>query len=370
MKKFVFQIGSAMLAIGLLVSGWGGIVGPGAPVHAQAHAYGQSLAKQTQKPEAGQPVKITLKGKPLKQQGLQGKEGVLVPLEMIRKDLKIPVKYDKSSNTYTLKRQNVVVQLQPGETGAKAIVDGSTQILPYEWKVVDGNPYVSVKVLSDNLGYTTQWNEAGSALNLTPHRLNDIKISTRNLEKVIPEASIKIQYPQVSGLRSKQAEEKINTLLQSRADKFMQESLKEAKNNQPSPNGSPYEFLGNYTVTYNRGGLLSILVQTYAYTGGAHGISVREGLTFRLSDGKLLTLDEVLRANPNFRSIVDPSIAKQLQQTEGYFGGFKTIGNNPDFYLKDNGVVIFFQLYDYLPYVFGFPEFYFSFPELGIKSRK
>ncbi len=367
MKKFAFQIGSAVLIVGLLVAGWSGTIGPVASAH--AHAYDESSAKQVQKPKPGQAVRITLKGKELKQQGLQGEEDVLVPLELIRKDLKIPVKYDKPSNTYTLKRQNVVVQLQPGEAGAKATVDGSTQILPYEWKVVNGKPYVSVKVLTDNLGYTSQWNKAGNTLNLTPHRLNDILISTRTVEKVNPKASIKVQYPQVSGLRSKEAEGKINALLQSRADTFVQKSLKEANESPPSPNGSPYEYLGNYTVTYNRGGLLSILEQTYAYTGGAHGMSVREGLTFRLSDGKLLTLDEVLRANPNFREIVDPSIAKQLQQTEGYFGGFKTIGNNPDYYLKDNGVVIFFQLYDYLPYVFGFPEFYFSFPELGIKRR-
>ncbi|WP_410772487.1 PdaC/SigV domain-containing protein [Fontibacillus sp. BL9] len=367
MKKFAFRIGCAVLAIGMLASGLGSMTWYGTPAYADP-AQGSPSAVQVQKPKAGQPVKVTLKGKPLKQQGVMGEEAVLVPLELIRKSLKIPVKFDEKSNTYTLKRGNVVVQLQPTETGAKVVVDGSTQVLPYEWMVIDGKPYVSVKVLTDNLGYTSEWTKdgSGSSYNLIPHRLNDIKISTRNIEKVIPEASIKVQYPQVSGLRSKEAERKINTLLQARADTFVQKSLKEAKENQPSPNGSPYEYLGNYTVTYNRGGLLSILEQTYAYTGGAHGISVREGLTFRLSDGKLLTLDEVLRANPNFRSIVDPSIAKQLKQTEGYFGGFETIGNNPDFYLKDNGVVIFFQLYDYLPYVFGFPEFYFSFPELGI----
>ncbi|MBU5670583.1 DUF3298 and DUF4163 domain-containing protein [Paenibacillus sp. MSJ-6] len=243
-------------------------------------------------------------------------------------------------------------------------MNGSKQLLPYEWKVIDGKPYVSVNVVVDHLGVTSNWNQAKAALNLVPHKLNDVKITTQRLERVIPEASIKVEYPQISGLRNKTAEASINALLQERAKSFVERALKETKENQPSPNGSPYEYLGNYTVTFNRGGLLSILEQTYAYTGGAHGISVREGLTFRLSDGKLLTLDEVLRKNPDFRKIVDPSIAKQLKQTEGYFGGFKTIGSNPDYYMKNNGVVIFFQLYDYLPYAFGFPEFYFPFPEL------
>ncbi|MEF2969184.1 DUF4163 domain-containing protein [Paenibacillus sp. M1] len=364
MRKLAFKIMCALFAICLLVSGMQILsMLPGASAYAD-----ESSGVQQQKQKTGQPVKVTLKGKTLKQQGVQGEEDVLLPLELIRKGLKLQVKHDAKTDTYTIQRQNVVVQLQPKEAGATAVVDGSTQVLPYEWKVIDGKPYVSAKVLTDNLGYTSQWFVDQHALNLTPHRLNNIQISTRTIEKNIPEASIKVQYPQVSGLRSKEAERKINDLLKSRADRFVQNSLKEAKENQPSPNGSPYEYLGNYSVTYNRGGLLSILEQTYAYTGGAHGISVREGLTFRLSDGKLLTLDEVLRRNPNFRSIVDPSIKKQLQQTEGYFGGFETIGNNPYFYLKNNGVVIFFQLYDYLPYVFGFPEFYFSFPELGVKN--
>jgi len=366
MNKFTKFTGTLIAALALVAQY--GLLAPDASALPASRPTGVQLP-QGQQPavQEGQPVKITLQGKSLKQQGLQGREDVLVPLELIRKGLKVKVKQDAGANTYTLKKQNVTVTLQPSDTGAKAIVNGSTQVLPYEWKVVNGEPYVSVKVLIDHLGFTSSRKEAGKTLDLIPHRLNDIRIETRTIEKNIPEASIKVEYPQVGGLRSKEAEGKINALLQSRAENFVQASLKEAKENQPSPNGSPYEYLGNYTVTYNRGGLLSILEQTYAYTGGAHGISFREGLTFRLSDGKLLTLDEVLRANPGFRSIVDPAIAKQLQATEGYFGGFETIGNNPDFYLKENGVVIFFQLYDYLPYVFGFPEFYFSFPELGIR---
>lgn len=323
-----------------------------------------TVGTEQQEPGATQTVNITVKGKPLKQRGIQGEEGVLVPLELIHKGLKLPVKYDANNKAYTIRRQNVTVQLQPGEGGAKATVNGSTQIFPYEWKEIGGKPYVSVKVLTDHLGYTSQWNAATKTLDLVPHRMNDIKVSTVSIIKSIPEATINVQYPQVSGLRNKAAEKRINTLLKSKADTFVENALKEAKASQPSPNGSKYEYLGNYTVTYNRDGMLSILEQTYAYTGGAHGNSVREGLNFRLSDGKLVPLDELLRANPQYRNIVDPSIKKQFEQTEGYFGNFTTIGPNPSYYLKDNGVVIFFQLYEYVPYVNGFAEFYFPFTEL------
>lgn len=203
-----------------------------------------------------------------------------------------------------------------------------------------------------------------ASLAIQEKKPNNINITKQTIEKTIPEAKIKVEYPQIRGMKNRAAEKKINMLLKTKAETFVANSIKEAKMNQPSPNGSTYEYLGTYKVTYNGNGVLSLLLETYSYTGGAHGITVREGLTFRLSDGKVLTLDELLRANPNYRSIVDPAIAKKLEETEGYFGNFKTIGPNPSYYVKDQGVVIFFQLYDYLPYVSGFPEFYFPFAEL------
>lgn len=191
-----------------------------------------------------------------------------------------------------------------------------------------------------------------------------VKVETRTITKSLPGASIKAEYPHISGLKSKSVQRKLNSYFTARAEDFVKKSVKEAKQNQPSPSGNKYEFLANYTVTYNKNCILSLYEQTYAYTGGAHGNSYREGLTFRLKDGKRLTLDELLRANPNYRQIVDPAIAQQLQQTQGYFGNFKTIGPNPSYYVKDEGVVIFFPLYEYLPYVNGFPEFYFLFSQL------
>lgn len=192
-----------------------------------------------------------------------------------------------------------------------------------------------------------------------------VRVTNHTIEKKIPEASIKVDYPQISGLKNRAVQKQINRLLKGKAETFAANSLKEAKASQPStPSGNPYEYVGTYKVTYNGHGVLSLYQDTYSFTGGAHGMTYREGLTFRLSDGKLLTLDELLRANPNYRSIVDPDIAKQLQQTEGYFGNFKTVGPNPSYYVKDQGVTIFFQLYDYLPYVYGFPEYYFPFSKL------
>jgi len=366
------MMAAAMAVVLLAVITISGLKGSVPASAAEAdHNTGESLVElqgvAERVPEQGPAtVQITLKGKPLKLQGIQGEQDVLVPLELIEKGLKVKVKYDKGSNRYFLRRDHVVVQLTPKEDGAWAVVNGSTQVLPYEWKELNGMPYVSAKVLTDHLGFSSTYDASKKTLDLVPHKLNKIRITTRVVDKSIPDASIKVEYPQVGGLKNKNAERKINDLLQSRTDDFVKQSLKETKEG-PPVSGHTYQFLGNYTVTFNRDGLLSILLQYYSYTGGAHGNPVREGLTFRLSDGKLLTLDELLKDNPDYREIVDPAIAKQLEATEGYFGGFKTIGSNPSYYLQNDGVVIFLPLYEYLPYVNGFPEFYFPFSELGVK---
>lgn len=207
--------------------------------------------------------------------------------------------------------------------------------------------------------------EMGAAKPILQQEQQGVKITNHRIEKKIPEASIKVDFPQISGLKHKSVQKRINKLLKEKAETFVENALKEAKAGQPTtPSGNPYEYVGVYKVTYNRDGVLSLYEDLYSYTGGAHGITVREGLTFRLDNGKLLTLDELLRANPNYRSIVDPAIAKKLQETDGYFGNFKTIGPNPSYFVQDDGVTIFFQLYDYLPYVFGFPEFHFPFAQL------
>lgn len=104
-------------------------------------------------------------------------------------------------------------------------------------------------------------NEAGSAL---VQERQGVKITNHTIEKKIPEASIKVDYPQLSGLKHKSVQKKINKLFKNKAEKFVANALKEAKAGQPSTqSGNPYEYVGTYKVTYNRdGGSASIRTGT------------------------------------------------------------------------------------------------------------
>lgn len=73
----------------------------------------------------------------------------------------------------------------------------------------------------------------------------------------------------------------------------------------------PYEFGNDFVIAYNKDGILSVIMQDYSYTGGAHGMTARKGYTFSLADGKLLQLSDVLKANPNYKKFLNADLKKK-----------------------------------------------------------
>ena len=43
---------------------------------------------------------------------------------------------------------------------------------------------------------------------------------------------------------------------------------------------------------------------------------------------------------------------------------FNSIDENQEYYLSDKFLIIYFQLYEYTPYVYGIPQFHISLEEL------
>lgn len=316
-------------------------------------------------------VHLTLNGKPLKQKALAGQEGTLIPLSAIRDGLGLKVSYAAKTKTYQITRGNVSVQLEPtGFGNVTTVVNGSEQYSYYEWVNKQGYNYVSVHLLTDELGYRAEWNNPAKTVNLVPLQLNDLKVAAKTLTPSDKTTDMKVQYPLISGLANTEVQQQINKFFKDRADAYVQDSLKRSKEMGLGPQGAKNEFDMNYSVTYNRNGYLSFRMMNYEYTGGAHGMSYLESYTFRLSDGKQVELADLLKANPDYMKVLDAKVGANLKKNPGYFGGFQTVGDKPGFYLKEDGIVIFFQLYEYLPYAAGFPEYYLPFSAMLPKGSK
>lgn len=128
----------------------------------------------------------------------------------------------------------------------------------------------------------------------------------------------------------------------------------------------PYEGLFTHKVTSNEDCLLSLYMDHYEYTGGAHGTTIRSSDTWDFATGQRCSLEDFLPYDKEtlFRKIND-KIEWQLKSDQMmYFDDYPSLVaktfNPENFYLTPDEVVIFFQQYDIAPYASGMPEFYFA----------
>lgn len=130
-----------------------------------------------------------------------------------------------------------------------------------------------------------------------------------------------------------------------------------------------YEMIVDYKVTYNKNHTISIPIKKYEFTGGAHGMTYLDSYNYGLRNGEILKLSDMFRPNVDYKIIVDSFIKDSIsKKQELYFTGeygFQGISDNQQFYIEDDGVVVYFNLYDIAPYYVGIPEFKLTFDDFG-----
>ena len=122
----------------------------------------------------------------------------------------------------------------------------------------------------------------------------------------------------------------------------------------------------DYEVKKSNNKVLSMLIKYYKYSGGAHGTYEYIPYNVDLTSGGIFTLKDLFNENSNYKVVIEDEIKKQIIQlnkeqnlpknsTQLY--AFNEIKDNQKFYIVDDTIVIFFDLYDIAPYVAGIPEF-------------
>jgi len=187
--------------------------------------------------------------------------------------------------------------------------------------------------------------------------------------------SYTIKYPEFISEKFEIVLKKLNLLYKTKA--FMYEKFNVMKLYQMAieeyeysvANGYPirtYESFINYNVTYNQNCAISLYFDTYEYTGGAHGNTIRTSDTWDLQKGKEIELSELFPNIKNYQEyiikIINQEITNQLNdESNQYFEDYQKLVtenfNINSFYLIQEGVVIYFQHYDIAPYSSGIPTF-------------
>lgn len=122
-----------------------------------------------------------------------------------------------------------------------------------------------------------------------------------------------------------------------------------------------YEAYSEYNVTYDKDNLISIPVLTYEFTGGAHGMSVLKSFNYNLKNGEELKLSNIFNDNVDYKSLINTYVKREIEENKDlYFmgkEGFKGISDDQGFYLENDRLIIYFQLYEIAPYYIGIPKF-------------
>lgn len=142
------------------------------------------------------------------------------------------------------------------------------------------------------------------------------------------------------------------------------EDVEELAKSDYNSNEIKYEAFANYDVEYNNNNFLSILTTNYQYTGGAHGMTFKIPYNFDLKTNKELKLSDLFKDSYDYKKIIDDTVRKEIAKHKDYYFNngedFKGIKENQDYYITNDGIVVYFGLYEIAPYSSGIREFLIS----------
>lgn len=195
-------------------------------------------------------------------------------------------------------------------------------------------------------------------------RNSSIRITSKQINAKDKLTEVDLKIPVVSGLKDLNLQKKINYMFEKDAMSFKNEIEEMAKEysedcKKYDISMSAYSAVINYKVLSKDNNLLSMYVDYYQYTGGAHGNTVRKSYNIDLNTGKVLDLKDIFKGNLDYKSIIDKAIKNEISKNPAaYFSeDCKGILDNQCFAIENGNLVIYFQQYEIAPYASGIPQF-------------
>jgi len=174
--------------------------------------------------------------------------------------------------------------------------------------------------------------------------------------------TINIEYPQINGIESDTVETKINSFLEEEFKQsipWYEEILSDSAEYQDYPYELGYSFETGFQVQFNSQKFISIVLNHYQFTGGAHGNYFALGYNISTDEAKVLTLKDIIRED-SFelltyeceQAILETYEANSLIEA-GTFENELVIPEDQDFYITPTALVIQFDPYEIGPYAMG-----------------
>ncbi len=313
---------------------------------------------------------IRLDGVTLSLSAIVKDDNLYLPVRAIGEALGYEVSWSQPDKTVmlTANGRKIILNLKESKINA----DGHESYLQNTYEVLKGRNYLSDMFYSDNLALKVQWDKANHVVTLSSVRENAIAIGTGKIASESKALITDIQYPVIGGMEDKAIQAVLNAVFKKQANLAAAEGRKNAADLAPYVLKNP-DMPGqcgtyfDYRVAYNQNGFLSLVFQDYQYAGGAHGTTVQTSFTIPLKTGQPMALKDLFTTGADYQAIVNNGVKTQLNErdlTAALFEPFSGIGENRSFYLSNDGVVVYFQQYEILPYVAGIQEFTTSYTSI------
>ncbi|WP_293983188.1 DUF3298 and DUF4163 domain-containing protein [uncultured Clostridium sp.] len=194
---------------------------------------------------------------------------------------------------------------------------------------------------------------------------NSVNIVEKSINKDLKYLKEDLILPQFQGGKNAENVNKINLKINNDIMPKLNEAEKTATDYYGNLNAEepafPFQVYSRYTVTKDGRDIISFYNDYYEFLGGAHGLTTRTSYTIDENLERILNLNEIFKKGYDYKSVINDEIKKQIsKEPDKYFetaDKFKGISDNQGYYISNDNIVIYYQVYEIAPYVAGIPEF-------------
>lgn len=172
-------------------------------------------------------------------------------------------------------------------------------------------------------------------------------------------STFKMEYPYIDGLSNEVIQSDMNEdIIGTLNSLFLSQVILPEKTDLK-------EIISSYQIPLDEKGLLSIVFSLYTYSGGAHGNTVFDSITFNTDTGEPYDFDELFNPKLNYTEALNKIIMTKVKENNiPVSNEFSGVTDNQKFYLTPQGLVLYYQIYEFTPYSYGLFRILIPYSEL------
>lgn len=236
-------------------------------------------------------------------------------------------------------------------------VDGKTIYGDVPAILLGDRTMVPIKFVSEAMGATVSWDQNTFTAHVTSKHNTNFTLDTKRTEFHQTSPEMDVYYPQFSGMENTALQQKINDMLKNTAMFDTKSEIYQEL----------HSYSCDYSISYQKGNIVSILFDSYTDTGGVHGMPNKVTLNINLATGDTYELKDFVNLNSNtYVKLTDLLKKKDYDHILGSLGEWEGFNKNTvyDMNLEYDGIAIKFPPYEFAAYAAGYLTYHISWNEL------